>query len=47
VPDSNKAKISDTKEPNDTHKNIFKQEILQVITENFMEMLLDVVNQNV
>jgi hypothetical protein len=24
-----------------------KEEILQVITENFMEMLLDMVNQNV
>jgi hypothetical protein len=47
VPDSNKTKINDTKEPNDVHKNILKEEILQVITKNFMEMLLDMVNQNV
>jgi hypothetical protein len=33
--------------PTDAHKNILKEEILQVITENFMEMLLDIVNQNV
>jgi hypothetical protein len=32
APDSNKAKINDAKEPNDAHKNIFKEEILQVIT---------------
>jgi hypothetical protein len=36
-----------TKEPNDVHKNILKEEILQVITENIMEMILDMVNQNV
>jgi chromosome segregation ATPase len=46
APDSNKTKINDTKEPNDIHKNILK-EILQVITENFMEMILDTVNQNI
>jgi hypothetical protein len=40
VPDSNKTKINDTKEPNDAHKNNLKEEILQVITENFMEILL-------
>jgi hypothetical protein len=38
VPDSNKTKINTTKKPNNTHKNILKEEILQVITENFMEM---------
>jgi hypothetical protein len=27
--------------------NVLKEETLQVITENFMEMLLDMVNQNV
>jgi hypothetical protein len=27
------------------HKNSMKEEILQVITENSMDMLLDVVNQ--
>jgi hypothetical protein len=45
--DSNKIKIKYTKEPNEAHKNILKEEILQVINENFIEMLLDVVNQNV
>jgi chromosome segregation ATPase len=47
VPDTNKTKINDAKDPNDTHKNILKEEILQVITEHFMEMLLDMVNQNI
>jgi hypothetical protein len=47
VPDSNKTKINDTKEPNDALKNNLKEEILQVITGNFMEMLLDMVNQNI
>jgi hypothetical protein len=46
-PDSNKTKINDTKEPNYVHKNSLKEDILQVITENFMEMLLDMINQNV
>jgi DNA-binding protein YbaB len=32
---------------NDVHKNILKVEIQQVITENFMEMLLDMVKENV
>jgi hypothetical protein len=47
VPDSNKTKIKDTKEPNDVYKNILKEEILQVITENFMEKILGTVNQNI
>jgi hypothetical protein len=47
VPDSNKTKITYAKEPNEAHKNNLKEEILQVITENFMEMLLDMVNQNI
>jgi hypothetical protein len=47
VPDSNKTKIDYPKEPNEAHKNILKEEILQEITENFMQMLLDKVNQNV
>jgi hypothetical protein len=46
VPVSNKTKINDAKEPSDAHKNTLKEEILQSITENFMEMLLDVINQN-
>jgi hypothetical protein len=46
-PDSNKTKINYAKEPNEAHKNILKEEILQVINENFIEMILDMVNQNV
>jgi hypothetical protein len=46
-PDSNETKINYTKEPNEPHKNSLKEEILQVINENFIEMLLDMVNQNV
>jgi hypothetical protein len=46
VQDSNKTKINNAKEQNNGHKNILKEEILQVITEHFMEMLLDMVNQN-
>jgi hypothetical protein len=47
VLDSNKTKKNDTKEPNDAQKNNLKEEILQVITENFMELLLDMINQSV
>jgi hypothetical protein len=46
-PYSNKTKINYTKEPNEAYKNILKEEILQVINENFIEMLLDLVNQNI
>jgi hypothetical protein len=46
VPDSNKKNINDTKEPNGTHKHTLKEEILQAITENFREMLLDMVNKH-
>jgi hypothetical protein len=46
-PDSNKTKINYVKEPNKAHKNTLKEAILQLITENFMEMLLNVVNQNI
>jgi hypothetical protein len=46
-PDCNKTKINYTKESNEAHKNILKEEILQVINENFTEMLPDMVNQNV
>jgi hypothetical protein len=45
--DSNITKINDTKETNYGHKNTLKEDILQVITENFMVMILDMVNQNV
>jgi hypothetical protein len=44
---TNKTKINDTREPNDVHKNTLKKGILQVITENFMGMILDMINQNV
>jgi predicted house-cleaning noncanonical NTP pyrophosphatase (MazG superfamily) len=47
VPDANKTKINDTKEPNKAQKNPLKEEILQVITEHFMEMLLDMVNKSI
>jgi hypothetical protein len=46
-PDSNKTKINYTKEPNEPHKNTLKEKILQVINENFIEMILDMVNQKV
>jgi hypothetical protein len=46
-PDYNKTNINYAKEPKEDHKNNLKEEILQVITENFMEMLLDMVNQNI
>jgi hypothetical protein len=46
-PDSNKTKINYTNEPNEAHKNTLKEEILQVINENFIEMIPDMVNQNV
>jgi hypothetical protein len=46
-PDSNKMKINFAKGPNDAHKNNLKEEILQVLNENFIEMILDRVNQNV
>jgi hypothetical protein len=45
--DSNKTKINYAKEPNEAHKNIMKEEILQEINESFIEMILDMVNQNV
>jgi hypothetical protein len=37
VPNSNKTKINYTKEPNVAQQNILKEEILQVINENFIE----------
>jgi hypothetical protein len=40
-PDSNKTKRNYTKESNEAHKNILKEEILQVINENFIKTLLD------
>jgi hypothetical protein len=46
-PDSNKMNINYAKELNEAHNNNLKEEILQVISENFIEMILDRVNQNV
>jgi hypothetical protein len=46
-PDFNKMNINYAKEPNEAHKNNLKEEILQVINENFIELILDMVNQNV
>jgi hypothetical protein len=42
-----KKMINDAKDLSKAQKNIFKEEILQEITENFMEKILDVVKQNV
>jgi hypothetical protein len=47
VPYYNKTKINKAKEPNHVYKNTLKKEILQVITEDFMDMTLDMVKQNV
>jgi hypothetical protein len=46
-PDSNKPRINYAKEPNEAHKNNLKEEILQEINENFIEIILDMVKQNV
>jgi hypothetical protein len=46
-PHSNKMKINYAKEPNEAHKNTPKEEILQVINENSLEMIFNMVNQNV
>jgi predicted house-cleaning noncanonical NTP pyrophosphatase (MazG superfamily) len=43
--DSNKTKINYTKEANKAQKNNLKEEILQVINENYIEMIVDMVNQ--
>jgi hypothetical protein len=43
VESNKKNKINYPKEPKKAHKNTVKEEI----TENFMEMLLDKVNQNI
>jgi hypothetical protein len=46
-PDSNKMKINYAKEPNEAHKNTQKEENLQIINENFIEMIWDMVKENV
>jgi MinD-like ATPase involved in chromosome partitioning or flagellar assembly len=40
-------KINYAKEPNEAHKNNLKEDILQVLNENFIDIILDRVNQNV
>jgi hypothetical protein len=35
-----------TKEPSDTHRKILKEEILECITEKFMEKILGMASQN-
>jgi gas vesicle protein len=46
-PDYNKTKINSAKELKEAHKNTLKVEILKAISENFMQMLLDMVLQNI
>jgi hypothetical protein len=45
--DANKMKINYAKEPNEADKNNLKEDILQVLNENFIEMILVMANQNV
>jgi hypothetical protein len=33
--------------PNEVHKNTLKEKFMQEFTENFMQLLLEMVNQNV
>jgi hypothetical protein len=42
-----RTRLQQNEEHNEAHKKILKEEILQVINENFIEMILDMVNQNV
>jgi hypothetical protein len=46
-PESKKMKTKYAKEPNEAHKINLKEDILQVLNKNFIEMILDMVNQNV
>jgi dihydroorotate dehydrogenase len=46
-PGLNKTMINITKEPSDTHIKTLKEEILEDITEKFMEKMLNMINQNV
>jgi hypothetical protein len=47
VPDPNKTMINITKESSDAHQKTLKEEILDEISEKFMEKLVVMVNQNV
>jgi hypothetical protein len=40
-------KTNYAKKHNEAHKNNIKEDILQVLNENFIEIILDMVNQNV
>jgi hypothetical protein len=40
-------KINYAKDPNKAHKNNLWEDILQILNENFIELILDMVNQNV
>jgi hypothetical protein len=40
-----KMKTNYAKESNEAHKNNLKEEILQIINENFIEMILDMVTK--
>jgi hypothetical protein len=44
-PDSNDTKINYDKASKEAHKNTLKEETLQVINENFIEMILNMANQ--
>jgi hypothetical protein len=46
-PDSNKIKINYAKKLNEAHNNNLREDILQVLNENFIDMILDKVNHNV
>jgi hypothetical protein len=43
----NTTMINVNKEPSDTHIKTLEEEILEDVTEKFMVMILDMVNQNV
>jgi hypothetical protein len=42
-PDPNKMKLNYAKEPKEAHKDNLKENILQVLNENFIQMTLDMV----
>jgi predicted glycosyltransferase len=47
VTDPNKLLRNVPKDPSETHKKILKEEILEEISEKFMEKILVMANQNV
>jgi hypothetical protein len=44
---SKKTMINITKDPSHTHIQTLKEEILEEITEKYMDKMLDMVNQNI